>query len=267
MARLDLGRDSGARPPRAHLLATEGGRAVGELAAFVAVSPLLRALPRGDAHPVLVLPGFLAGDESTLALRRSLRGLGYWVHGWRLGRNVGPTRQVIDGMDRLLERLSEQHGRTVSIVGWSLGGVFGRELARRSPASVRQVLTLGSPFRLSDPSQSRASHLFERYSRLHVDTEELPTFRDGGQPLPVPATAVYTRGDGVVSWRACVDVPGRRSENVEVRGSHLGLGHNASALYVIADRLAQAEGSWTPFVAPRLLRHLYPAAEGARSPA
>jgi hypothetical protein len=233
-------------------------RAAGDFALFVAARPLLRRrAPRGDGHPVLVLPGLMAADSSTRPLRGYLRELGYHVHGWRLGRNVGPTAEAVWGMGKRLDYLMERHGRRISVIGWSLGGIYAREIARLRPEDVRQVITLGSPFRMSDPSSSRAHRTYQRFSKRHIDAGEL---RSGGTAaaLDVPSTAIYSKMDGIVPWRACVEEPGPISENVAVIGSHVGLGHNPAVLWVIADRLAQPEGSWKPFVAPRSARRLFP---------
>ena len=121
------------RAPSALLLAAEQ-RAVLELGAFFAASPLLRMAGRGDRHPVLVLPGFTAGDRSTAPLRWFLRSQGWWAHGWHLGPNFGPTRRVVNGIQERLDELHGLHGRAVSSVGWSLGGIYARELARRNRA-------------------------------------------------------------------------------------------------------------------------------------
>jgi pimeloyl-ACP methyl ester carboxylesterase len=145
----------------------------------------------------------------------------------------------------------------VSLVGWSLGGIFARTLVRRSPELVRQVVTLGSPFRLARSDQSRATRVFERFSHLHVEHLSLP-LEDGAEPLPVPTTSVYSRYDGIVAWRACLDAPGPFAENVEVYGSHLGLGHNPAVIWAVTDRLAQPEGAWRPFRAPAALRPFFP---------
>ena len=244
--------------PSFGLFLTDFPRGVGDFGLFLAATPLLRrAAPRGDGHPVLVLPGLMADDISTRPLRRYLRRLGYHVHGWRLGRNVGPTRETVNGMGARLDDLLDRHGRKVSVVGWSLGGIYAREIARRRPDDVRQVITLGSPFAMTDPSESRAHRTYQRFSHLHVDGGAL---RSGGTSvaLEVPATSVYTKMDGIVSWRSCLDVVGPRSENVAVIGSHVGLGHNPAVLWVIADRLAQPEGAWRPFVPPRAARRLFP---------
>lgn len=212
------------------LILTELPRAVGELGAAFALSPLLARLPRGDGHHVIVLPGLAASDTSTRYLRRYLRGLGYFVHGWRLGRNVGPTEMILGGLRERMTALRSVHGEPMSLVGWSLGGIYAREIARLAPEHTRLVITLGSPFRMTQQAEA----------------------------LSVPVTNIYTRGDGIVPWRSCVDHPGPRRENVEVRGSHCGLGHNPAALVVIADRLAQPTAEWRPFVPRRGLRRLYP---------
>ncbi|MGH7820171.1 MAG: esterase/lipase family protein, partial [Candidatus Binatia bacterium] len=197
-------------------------------------------------HPVLILPGWLAGDLSTLTLRWFLRRRGYHVHGWRLGRNLGPSPDLIQGIAGRFLSLRRRHGRKVSIIGWSLGGVYARELARSFPDDVRQVITLVSPFR--DPMATNAAQLFRHTSlgrRSAYDRGEIRARL--GSPLPVPATSIYTRTDGIVSWRSCLEPAGPYAQNVAVMSSHVGMGHHPVALWVIADRLAQSEGTWTPF--------------------
>ena len=218
----------------------------------------MSVLPRGDGHPVLVLPGLLAADSSTRALRTLLRGLGYFVHGWRLGRNIGPTAEAVRGMRDRLDELGQRHGRSVTLLGWSLGGIFARDLARRSPEAVRQVITLGSPFRLARHGQSRAHRAFERYSHLHVEHRQLPLEQEEVAALAVPATSIYSRVDGIVSWRACLDTPSATAENIAVLGSHLGLGHHPAVAWAVADRLAQPDGAWAPFRPPPLLSYAFP---------
>ncbi|RBY83578.1 alpha/beta hydrolase [Geodermatophilus sp. TF02-6] len=233
------------------LAATEPARAVASAGALAAALPLLRLAPRGEPHPVLVLPGLLASDASTTTLRRWLRGLGYPVVGWELGRNRGPTPQVVGALPGLVERLADQHGTPVSVVGQSLGGIFARRLALRVPQQVRQVVTLGSPFRLVDrPDDSPGARVYRRYRPLHGGTRISSARGEGARPLPVPSTSVYSRWDGVVDWRACLQEQGPRSENVEVHASHLGMGHDPAVLWVVADRLAQTREGWRPFTAP-----------------
>jgi pimeloyl-ACP methyl ester carboxylesterase len=245
------------RPPGLTWYLTEPTRALAEYGLYLAAGPLRPVLPAGDGHPVLVLPGLLAGDASTRPLRQELRRLGYWVHGWRLGRNVGPTARAVDGVRRRLDELGERHGRAVTVIGWSLGGLFARELARRTPGAVRQVITLGSPIRMECESQTRAHGVYERYAHLHVERWRLP-LEHGCEPLPVPATSVYSRTDGIVSWRTSLDEPSERAENIAVVSSHCGLGHHPAVLWAVADRLAQPEGTWRPFRPPAVLRGAFP---------
>jgi pimeloyl-ACP methyl ester carboxylesterase len=230
------------------LLAVEAPRAAGELGAWAATLPLLRRAPRGDGHPVLVLPGFTGGDRSTRPLRWFLRDRGYHVHGWRLGLNLGPTDRVVDGLAARLEALAERHGAPMSLVGWSLGGIYAREIARAVPDGVRSVITLGSPFRLTDRTDAHSGPLYDALSTFHSPRAEGRRPPERERPaMPVPTTAIYTRTDGITPWLSCVDDAGDRCESIEVRGSHSGLGHNPAALVIVADRLAQPEGHWAPF--------------------
>jgi pimeloyl-ACP methyl ester carboxylesterase len=148
------------RPPALHALLES--RAPYEFGAFVAGSPLLRMIGRGDRHPVLVIPGFVSTDATTRPLRWALRSQGYWVHGWHLGRNI-PSEAVFTGLPARLSELHERHGAKVSIIGMSLGGIYARELARAQPGAVRQVITLGSPFRLRPGDKSTLSGVWERF--------------------------------------------------------------------------------------------------------
>ena len=244
-------------PSRA-LLFTEPTRAAVEFGTFLATAPLLRRAPRGDGHTVLVLPGFLADNRSTLVLRNYLGSLGYHTYGWGLGRNVGPTQEILEGMRVLVERLCTSSGSAVSVVGWSLGGMFARGLGHERAECIRDIVTLGSPFRSDQPIGSHAARSFARFAPLPVPHTELPDIAAARGQLPMPVTAVYTKGDGVVAWQTCLQDDGIRRENVEVPGSHCGLGHNPAALWVVADRLARAPGEWAPFAPPAFLRHLYP---------
>ncbi|OBA77970.1 alpha/beta hydrolase [Mycobacterium sp. 1164966.3] len=243
--------------PSLGLYLSDVPRAMAEYGALMTALPLHRALPAGDGHPVLVLPGFLAADGSTWTLRRILRRLGYRTHGWGLGRNVGPTPKAVAGISDRLHELRTRYDAPISLIGWSLGGIFARALARREPSSVRQVITLGSPFRMDDAGQSRATRTFNRYAHLHVEHPPLPAESEA-EPLPVPATSIYSRYDGIVAWQTCLDTPSARAENIAVLASHIGYGHNAAVVWAIADRLAQPLGQWTPFRPPPVLRPLFP---------
>lgn len=251
------------RPP-AYLLALEGPVAALNMAALAPAWPVLERAPHGDGHPVLVLPGLGASDLSTQILRRYLRSLGYHVHAWGLGRNLGPTAAIVSGLRTRVADLADRHGRAMSLVGWSLGGIYARELARYSPSLVRQVITMGTPFRLRDRRASNTGALWELLRRggdpLRPDPR--PPEEDRG-PLLVPATSIFTRHDGIVPWRACLEIPSATSESVEVPGSHTGLGHNPAAMWVTADRLALAEGEWKPFEPRGPSRLLFPSRSAA----
>ncbi len=252
------------KPPSRELLFMEL-RALWELGAFFALAPLLRAAPRGDGHPVLVMPGLLASDRSTVLLRAFLRDRGYYVHGWELGPNHGPRPGAEAKMQARLASLHQRHGRKVSLVGWSLGGVFAREIARRAPEQVRGVITLGSPF-AGSPKASNAWQVYERVSGTTAEPQ--PQRGDMGRPMPVPATAIYSRSDGIVNWRGCLEREGPTSENIEIEGSHCGLGHHPAVLWAIADRLAQPEGLWRPFERSGIRRLIYRDPQrGERAPA
>ena len=253
----------GASPPL-RLLLTEPARGLADLATLPLAAPWLWFAPRGDGHGVLVLPGLLASDSSTAVLRRFLGHLGYQVRGWSLGRNLGPTDEVLDELPVILSALVSQTGGPVSVVGWSLGGIYARELARRHPRHVRQVITLGSPFALADSGQSYADRAYERRARLH-STARVPTRQEIRQPIPVPSTAVYSRRDGVVSWQACIEPETELHQNVEVRCAHLGFGVDPATLWLIADRLAVPPAEKREFRPPAALRGLYPARDQARS--
>lgn len=231
------------QPPSQFLLLAEA-RAALELGAFVGAYPLLRMLPPGDDHPVMVLPGFVASDNSTRPLRSFLRNHGYSAHGWDLGRNLGLRHGLNEQKLARLHELRRHYDRKVSLIGWSLGGVFARELAKRAPDDVRMVITLGSPFK-GDIRANHASGLYEMLSGHSV--EEASARLKLSEPPPVPTTAIYSRTDGIVHWQCCVEDDGPGTESIEVESSHCGLGHHPAALYAIADRLAQPEGEWKPF--------------------
>jgi pimeloyl-ACP methyl ester carboxylesterase len=248
--------DDGVAPPPWALFLSEG-RALYELGLFYQALPVLLTAPRGDGHPVMVLPGFTASDLSTTLLRTFLRRRGHDARGWALGRNLGFSSQLELRMARRLQNLYWRTGRKVSLVGWSLGGIFARELARLHPEMVRQVITLGSPFAAS-PRSTNVWRLYERVTGESVDDLDPALLRRMRLPPPVPSTAIYSRSDGIASWRACLEPEAPHTDNVRVPGSHCGLGHNPWAVYVIADRLAQSEETWRPFERRWLRRVVFP---------
>lgn len=238
-----------AKPPNILLTLTEGARATYEIGAFVALRGALKTLPKGDGHPVIVLPGFVASDRSTRPLRNLLKDLGYDAHAWGLGRNLRFNAEREKAMRELVCRVYEQSGgRKISLIGWSLGGVFARELAKQFPEKVRLVISLGSPIS-PDRRHSKARHLFEAINGTEGSPERDERYGRVGEAPPVPSTSILTKGDGIVAWRGSVQSPDKRydTENIIVPASHVGLGVNPIVMVAIADRLAQKEGEWAPF--------------------
>ena len=229
-------------------LLTEGGRAIFEYSTFWPYNFFKKVENTGDGHPVLVLPGFMATDMSTKPLRRFIDKLGYSSYSWDLGRNYG-NEAYLDLLTESVEELYNEHNQKVSIIGWSLGGVYARQIAKRSPHMVRQVITLGSPFRGVDlPNHAHWVYKFITNGKTTKDVDPM-IINDLPNPAPVPTTAIYTKEDGVVPWQACMEKQESAiHQNVQVRGSHFGLGVNPTVLEIIADRLVYAEHNWEPFI-------------------
>ena len=238
--------------PAAWRLALEARSVWEHMAAHLAAAPIAVRAPAGDGHPVLVIPGLGAGDASTALLRRYLVRLGYDAQGWALGRNSGfePLREA--QLARRIRALSRDHrGARVTLIGWSLGGIYAREQARRSAARIRQVITLGTPF-CGHPFANNAVLVYEMLSGGRIGRGDVERFGKLARALEVPTTSVYSKSDGVVSWRCSVLDAGARAQNLEVRGaSHLGLGYHPATLVILSDRLAQAADDWRPMAVPR----------------
>jgi pimeloyl-ACP methyl ester carboxylesterase len=201
-----------------------------------------QALPEGDGHPVIIFPGLAADRRSLVPLRNCCEELGYAVYDWQQGFNTGPQGDV----DAWLENLGEHvrgvatlHGRRVSLIGWSLGGIYAREIAKILAPLVRQVVTLGTPF--VGNGRDRLYRVVNGSSSV-VDDDKLAT-RLRTTP-PVPTTSIYNRGDGVVAWQTCLLDGSFEAGNVEVDGSHMGMPWNAHVLRIVADRLSRPEGAW-----------------------
>jgi len=164
----------------------------------------------------------------------------------------GPLLYLTEPRARL-DQLTTRFGQPVSLIASSLGGIYARQLARRTGHAVRQVITLGSPIRLARTEQSQANRLVGDYSQWRIETWDLPV-EHGHGPLPVPTTSIYSPLDGILAWRTGVNEPAPQAENIAVSASHLGFGHHRAVIWAIADRLAQPAGHWAPFRPPSLLR-------------
>ena len=242
--------DDGHQSPPLTLLVTEPGRALLDYLGSHLTQPLLA---QGDGHPVIVYPGLGAGAWSTARLRESLVGAGFDARDWGFGQNTGPRGSIPDWLAQLrdaVETVRGDTGRDVSLVGWSLGGIYAREIGRDAPELVRQVVTLGSPF-AAPPDATHAGWLYRLLNRRKPESSYAERMK---QALPVPSTSIFSKADGVVPWRGCMQEGGRFAENVEVGGvSHLGMGTNRKVLEVVADRLAQPEGRWRRYASSRRL--------------
>ena len=231
------------RPPGPWLMLLEG-RAPWEYAATLAAMPWLSRLPRGDGHPVIVFPGLGAGELSTRPLRDFLSQLGYATYDWGLGRNR-PREGLLQACRELVLEVAQRHGRKISLVGWSLGGVYARELAKQLEPQTRCVITLGTPF-AGHVRATNAARAYELYSGrpLRQDPERAARLK---RAPSVPTTSIYSKTDGVVAWQCSLNEDAAHTENIEIHASHLGLGVNPLALYAIADRLRQDPARWQRF--------------------
>jgi len=219
------------------------GAAFGEVAALFELPRLLLRAPEllkldaSGAGAVLVLPGYGASDTSTAPLRAYLSRIGCRVRGWGLGRNHGDVEALLEPVRATVQRLAEHSGGPVQLVGWSLGGVLAREAARDAPAAVRQVITLGTPV-VGGPKYTSVG---ARYAAGGVDLDALATTvaERHRRAIEPPVTAIYSRADGIVAWRACLDPWTPDVEHIEVGSTHLGLGIDPDVYRIVAERLAQ----------------------------
>lgn len=234
------------RRPSLTLLGTEPWRAVFELAKHTVSG--VRSAQRGDGHPVILFPGLGSDGLALVPLRNYCNSLGYHAFDWGRGRNTGPNGDVDAWLDDLAEHTLEQlapFDQKATLIGWSLGGLYARELAKKIRPRVRQVITLGTPINWN----SDATHVgwimrLMKGESAAIDAKRRERLR---KPPSVPITSLYSRHDGIVSWQACRHARARRTlEDVEVEGSHLGMGWNPSVMRIVADRLAQPAGQWRP---------------------
>jgi dienelactone hydrolase len=216
------------RPPR-HLLLREGAALAVRL-----YRGFGRLGERGDpaGEPLMVIPGFFASDRSTLGLQRALAREGYRVFGWGLGRNFGARA---DTLDRIVARLeSVSPGRPFTLVGWSLGGIYAREVAKQRPDLVARVATLGAPF-AGDPRANNVWRLYELVSRHPVDQPPLNV--DLAAKPPVPTIAFWSKRDGIVAPACARGFEGQSDLQVELDCTHMGFATSPRAFRGIAAAL------------------------------
>ena len=222
---------------------------------------LLSLVPRGDGHPVMLIPGFTATDRAMGNMRRFLDDCGYAAHGWGQGRNLGVNRACLDAVTSRADSLVEKSGEKISLIGWSGGGMYARALGHLLPDKVRQVITMGTPFKLDENNLDYLPEgiyrLHERLSPRHPDQEEEMNAESWAESPPVPSTSLFSRRDALAPWPFCLDYPDERSENIHVPGSHAGMTYNPLIYYVVADRLTQQPESWQPFELGLLRRQFF----------
>ncbi|MBF9149487.1 alpha/beta fold hydrolase [Novosphingobium jiangmenense] len=241
---------AGIRRPQLGWTMLESPRFVAEAGMLAMAWPMLLRAPRGDGHAVMVLPGFATNDAMTGLLRCYLARLGYAVFPWELGWNLDQHSAGENGehVAARIEAIAAETGHKVSLVGWSLGGVIAREAARRDHGALRQVITLGSPF-TGNPRATSLSTLYELLTGNKVSSDSTAErYSRGHHPLLVPSSAIFSRSDGITAWENCVSATDARTENIEVHCSHFGFVSNPAVFWAVADRLAQPEGTWSPFV-------------------
>ena len=246
------------RPPRLHHSVLEFSRVAVEIGATAMLGPLFKTLPRGDGHTIMTIPGFMGADGSTYPLRRFLNKRGYNAVPWGLGRNASQVRsQNIDDFlnhrtemeDKIADRVEQAFaasGRKVTLIGWSLGGLYAVALAHRYPQWIRQVITLGTPY--GDPRGTALYSVMGRVYDNEVDEHALErwvshTYRGGA--LKVPVLALYSESDGIVgAGIARCEADARYVTNLPVLASHVGFPFNPIVFAVIANHLVQPHERW-----------------------
>jgi pimeloyl-ACP methyl ester carboxylesterase len=260
------------KPPRTLYTLLEG-RALLEMGLFTACLPLLQRTPRGDGHPVLLVPGFTASDATLVGLSIFLCSRGYHVETWGLGQNTGFKLKFSQALEQKVRFMHHKHQRKVSVVGWSLGGVYAFYTAHNAPECIRSVVSLGSPMMFSvdnyrTPFLVKAIYRYLAHPMgpvAHLSNVRAKVLR---APPPVPSTCIFSETDGVVPPEAArIETTEGQHENIWVPGSHIGLGFNPAVMWILGDRLAQPEGAWKPFEPSGLAGAVYERCAGVLGPA
>lgn len=231
-------------------------RAIFEFASFYMALPLLNTAPKGDGHPVIILPHPLGNSEfSAMPLRAFLRSKGYAVY--EKGPEINSEALLSDLKDGIdddfiawLYTLKTEYSCKVSLIGWSLSGICARAIARQAPECIRMIITLAAPFNEFGEIPNHTKMMSEFMLGEKMGRIDMSLWKKLEIPPPVPSTAIFTRTDGMVPWKTCRernDYLDEMSENIEVEGSHFGLINNPSVVWAIADRLSQPEDQWQPF--------------------
>ncbi|MGF1550807.1 MAG: esterase/lipase family protein [Sphingomonadaceae bacterium] len=221
-------------PPLAHFL-REAGEVLLWPLTHISLPPS-RTGQEGEGRPVLVIPGFLASDASTNLFRRSLEAAGYRAHGWNMGRNMGARPETLVKLKARVDRIARRAGRPVILIGWSLGGLFARELAKLVPDRIDRVITLGSPF----SGDRRANNVWRLYEWLNDHrVDDPPLDVDPGEKPPVPTIAFWSQKDGIVAPGCARGEPGQCDRAVELDCTHMGFVAEAEALNAVLDAMIE----------------------------
>jgi pimeloyl-ACP methyl ester carboxylesterase len=217
-------------------------RAPIDWASIVLRAPQLARASRGDGRPIMLLPGYGTDRHSMRPLGAYLKYLGYDVYDWGLGRNRGDvdSYMVLVG-ERARELHDELGGVAITLIGWSLGGVVAREAARLFEAHIREVITLGTPI-VGGPKYTVVADRYAKIAHIDLDKFEREVHERNSIGIRQPLTCIYSRTDGVVGWRACVDTYNDQARNIEVNSTHFGIGVNGRVWRIIADTLSSGYG-------------------------
>ncbi len=213
-------------------------RALPELGRYLLNRKSPSDLPQGDLQPVMLVPGYGASERYMAPLMSRLNGAGFAAYGWGLGYNFGMSKPVKQAMGERVLMLQQKHHQKVALVGWSLGGVFVRELARHQPESISHVFSVGSPIS-HDPNGNNMAKLFNLMNPGKEVDADMEAFRKREQAPPVPCTAIYSKSDGIVNWRCAEELRADNTENLLVKSSHFGLPFNPDVARIIAERLVR----------------------------
>ena len=224
------------KKPSWFLNLTEGFRSFFEFLSCLYFLAFYKYTKQGNGQPVMVVPGLLGSDTSTGLLRKFITKLGYIAYGWGLGRNLG-NMEDLKLLTKKIEDIHQKHQQKVILIGWSLGGIYVRELAKANPEWIAQIFTLGSPFaNLDAPNHAKwVFNLFNDMDKIDpVLRNQIPNH------AAVPTTAIYSKQDGIVPWQACMEQKEDDwHKNIEVSGSHFGFTMNTAVFEIIKKSLPQ----------------------------
>ena len=215
--------------------------------------PILEGLPEAHGQPVMVIPGLTTGDISTVIIRSFLNSKNFSAYGWELGINLDYTQKLEDKLIDRVDEIAQKHGQKVALIGWSLGGITTRILAKHAPENISQVFSLGGPF-TNLKGDTHVSWWGELVAGRKIEDFNQQWAEDAAAQPSMPSTSIYSKTDGMVSWEYCVDWnTGPQTQNIEVLCNHLGFGFNPVVWMIIHDRLMQEEGKWELFDEARIL--------------